>query len=157
MDVKKNYIDTARQYSAPAGNAYRGTFELEVAAGILVDSNKATAIAADDVVMLGILPAGLNIHDALMIINDAFAATSTFDIGFEYVDGVDDSNVPQDADYFTSGLAASTLARTRANNTAVAPVTLPKDAYLIVTNKVAAQDTGSKLSVIVEGILTGHP
>ena len=157
VTVKKDYIDTKRQYSAPAGNAYRGDFNMNLLSGILVESDLATAIGIDDIVKLGILPAGLRIQDALICIYDVFTASSTFTIGFAYVDGVDSTAVPEDADYFTAALAADSASRTAADNTAVAPVTLPKDAYLILTNGIAAQDTDSDVAIFFEGILTGHP
>jgi len=155
--VKKAYIDKARYYSAPSGNAWKAEFKMTTVSGVVQDSDLATALQAADTVKIGVLPAGLRIHDALILIRDAFTATSTFTIGFAYVDGVDDSDVPQDADYFCAALDAATLARARASNTAVAPVTLPKDAYVVITNNTAAQDTDSEVIVIVEGIHTGHP
>ena len=43
--------------------------------------------ATGDVVRFGILPAGIKISDALVIISDAFATSTTYKLGFAYVDG----------------------------------------------------------------------
>ena len=85
----------------PYGNACKHNYTFATdASGVLVGGDQATALIATDVVNLGILPAGLELHDALAIVSDAFTALTTADIGFAYVDGVDDTDVPQDADYF---------------------------------------------------------
>lgn len=154
--VTKNRIRQAPQYSGPSGNKFAKVFRFNVSAsGVCPDSDLATAVQVNDVVRIGILQAGLELHDALAVVSDAFAASTTADIGFAYVDGVDSTAVPQDADYFFAALATSSAGRTRATNTAVAPVVLPKDAYLIVTRKGAADSAMGVLDVIVEGILNG--
>ena len=91
----------------------------------------------------GLLPAGFRLDDALTIVSDAFAASTTAAIGFQY------------ADYFFAALDTATAGRTRANNAAVRPVTLPKDAYLILTRGGAADSAAGILDVIVEGVLMG--
>ena len=155
---KKKYVDTARQYSGPSGNASRMSFKMETtAAGVVVDSDATAALQIGDKVKLGVLPAGMTLMDSLGIVSNAFTALSTGALGFEYVDGVDSTDVPQDADYFNAALALNALGRTRANNNAVTPVTLPKDAYLILTNAGAAMAEAGRLDFIVEGILTGRP
>lgn len=154
--VTKKRLTQAQQFSSCYGNRFAQSFRFETnASGVFVDSSLATAVQVNDVVRIGILPAGLELHDALAVISDAFAATTTADIGFAYVDGVDSTAVPQDADYFFAAVATSAAARTRANNTAVAPLRLPKDAYLILTRKGAADSALGIMDVIVEGILTG--
>lgn len=153
--VTKKLIAKAQQFAAPYGNKFAQVFRYATSAAGVVDSDKATAVAINDVVRIGILPAGLTLHDALAIVSDAFTAATTADIGFEYVDGVDSTAVPQDADYFFAALSTAAAGRTRASNTAVAPVRLPKDAYLIVTRKAAADASAGILDVIVEGILDG--
>lgn len=154
--VTKTRIRQDRQYSGPSGNKFAQVFRFAVnASGVCADSDLATAVKVNDIVRIGVLPAGLEIHDALAIVSDAFAASTTADIGFAYVDGVDSTAVPQDADYFFAALATSSAGRTRATNTAVAPVTLPKDAYLIVTRKGAADSAAGVADIMVEGILNG--
>jgi hypothetical protein len=97
----------------------------------------------------------LEIHDSIQIVSNAFTATSTFDIGFAYVDGVDSTVVPQNAAYFADNLA-TTLGITR-KTAATAPVILPKDAYLVILNNTAAQAEAGVIDVIIDGIWTGIP
>lgn len=154
--VTKNRIRQAKQYSGPSGNKFAQVYRFATnASGVCADGDMATAVQINDVIRVGVLPAGMELHDALAAISDAFAASTTADVGFAYVDGVDSPAVPQDADYFFVALATSAAARTRANNTAVAPVTLPKDAYLILTRKGAADSAVGVVDIIVEGILNG--
>ena len=139
----------------PYGNALRLPYILETdSAGKLKDSNASGALANGDKAVLGLIPAGTLLVDALAIVSDAFTASVTYDVGFEYVDGVDDADVPQDADYFFSALAG-TAGRTRADNTAVKPVVLPKDAYLIATTGGASNASAGRLDIAVEGVLKG--
>lgn len=155
-NVTKKLITKARQFAAPYGNKFAEVFRYATnASGVMVDSDQATAIQVNDVVRLGILPAGLVLHDALLIVSDAFTASTTADVGFAYVDGVDSTAVPQDADYFSAAAATSSQARLRAANVTVAPVRLPKDAYLTLTRKGAADASAGILDIIVEGILDG--
>jgi hypothetical protein len=141
----------------PFGNKTALKFTLETnSSGVIVDSNLATALQVADKVYLGILPAGAELHDALAALSDAFTASVTHDIGFEYVDGVDDTDVPQDADYFFNDLANS-VGRTRANNTGVRPVKLPKEAYLVATVAGAAHASAGVLDIIVDCVLNGLP
>ena len=153
----KKRLNQAQQFTACYGNKFAQVFRFETTAtGVCVDSNQATAVQISDIVRIGILPAGLELHDALAVVSDAFAATTTADLGFAYVDGVDSTAVPQDADYFFAAVSTAAAGRTRANNTAVAPLRLPKDAYLIVTRKGAADSAAGIVDFIVEGILTGN-
>lgn len=153
--ITKNRLPQARQFSAPYGNLFADSFRFAVnASGVALDSNGASAVAINDVVRIGILPAGLSIMDATVAISDAFAASTTADIGFAYVDGVDSTDVPQDADYFFAAQSTATAARARMA-TAVAPVRLPKDAYVILTRKGAADSAAGVLDLIVSGVQEG--
>ena len=153
--VTKKRLTKAQQFTAPYGNKFAQAFRFETnASGVAVDSDLATAVQVNDVVRLGILPAGLELHDALTIVSDAFAALTTADIGFVYTDGVDSTAVPQNAAYFNAALATSSAVRSRATATG-APVRLPKDAYLVLTRKGAADSAAGIADVIVEGILNG--
>lgn len=158
-NVLKTGVTRLRQFSGtPYGNRTALKFKLETnAAGVMVDSDQATALIIGDVVMIGVLPAGFDIHDSLAIVSDAFTAVTTANIGFAYVDGVDDVDVPEDADYFNAALATNALGRTRASNTAVKPVILPKDAYVIITVAGAAHASAGLLDLIIDGIWTGLP
>ena len=156
--VTKKNVRKLQQYAGPQGNAWKDKFNFTTnASGVFVDSDKATAVVQTDVVRIGVLPAGLELHDALAIVSDAFTALTTAKVGFAYVDGVDSADVPQDDDYFFAALATNAQGRTRANNTAVAPVTLPKDAYLILTVAGADHAAAGVLDVIVEGVHKGQP
>lgn len=122
--------------------------------GVAQSSDATAALATSDIVRLGILPAGLRLLDVIATINDAFTASSTFDLGFEYVDGVDSTDVPQDADYFVDGASLASLAVLR-KATTTRPVTLPKDAYLILTNLGANQSAAGVMDIVVVGQAVG--
>lgn len=124
------------------------------ALGALENSDTAAAIASGDKVRVGVIPAGTLLYDSQVIVSTPMSANVTLSIGFEYVDGVDSAIVPQSATYFGTALAASAAARLR-NATANAPVTLPKDAYLILTTGGAANAKASRVDVVLEGISEG--
>ena len=155
--VTKKNIDNLRQIGGtPWGNLTGLEFTFETnASGVWVDSDKATAVAIADVCKVGRLPAGFRLLDAKIVISDAFTANSTFDLGFAYADGVDVTAVPQDADYFFAALDEAVGLTFKTNTTA--PVTLPKDAYLILTNNTAAQAAAGAMNILVYGIMTGCP
>lgn len=143
------------QFTYPAGNktVIRGNFTT-TAAGVAVNSDLATAVQINDVVRIGFLPAGAELNDAQAIVSDAFAATTTADIGFLYADGVDSSAVPQDGAYFFSALATSSTGRTR-STVAKAPVRLPKDAFLTLKRTGAADSAVGIVDVLVDVVLQG--
>lgn len=158
--ITKKQITSQNQHGGvPYGNLTRLPFKFAAnASGYFLDSDTpAAAVGIGDKVRLGILPAGMRLEDMLAIVSDAFTALATAKIGFEYVDGVDVTAVPQDDDYFFAALAYNVVGRTTANNTAVAPLTLPKDAYLILTNQTAALNAVGIIDLLVEGVLTGAP
>lgn len=147
-----------RQFGGvPYGNVSSLAFKLASnASGAAIDSDTTAAIGNGDKVRLGVLPAGMNLQDSLFIVSTAFTALVTANIGFEYVDGVDDANVPQDADYFGAAVTLHTAGRYR-QATTVAPVTLPKDAYLIVTTAGAANAKAAQLDALIVGEQVGAP
>ena len=155
--VTKKSLRQEVSHSGAFGNCWSQIYTFETnSSGIFVSSDLATAVQIGDVVRFGILPAGVRISDALVIISDAFAATTTYKLGFAYVDGVESTAVPQDDDYFiVAGTASSSAARTPSNNTAVRPLTLPKDAYLILTRAGAADSAAGIMDVVVKGTLVG--
>ena len=145
------------QGNAPYSNSYVESFQfITNSSGHFVNSDfPSTAVADGRVVRLGKLPAGLELHSAILTVGDAFTASTTCKIGFAYVDGVDDTNVPQDDDYFI--LATASLASVGvigSNNPAVSRVTLPKDAYLILTNTTLHASAG-RADVTVFGKMRG--
>lgn len=155
--ITKLKVRNEPQWGDACGNAWSGKFRFETnASGYYVNSDTpATAVGIADVVRIGILPAGLDIHESIQIVSDAFTATSTFDIGFAYVDGVDSTAVPQNAAYFANDLA--TTAGITRKTASTAPVVLPKDAYLTILNNTAAQNAVGVIDIIVQGIWTGIP
>jgi hypothetical protein len=124
------------------------------AAGAVINSDSLVAIAANDVVNLGHLPAGFRFVDSFVNVIDGMTATVTGDLGFAYKDGVDDAVVLQDADYFGAGLALATAARLR-NATANPSIVLPKDANLMLTVKTAGNTQVSEIEVVIFGIAEG--
>ncbi|MFI8608513.1 hypothetical protein ACIGFL_09330 [Pseudomonas sp. NPDC077649] len=147
-----------RQFGGAAG-AYGNTttlkFALQTGAnGAALNADSTAAIAAGDVVDLGPLPEGMRLDDMSMLISTGMTATITGSLGFAYADGVDSTEVPQDAAYFGTGLNLATAARLRAA-AAKALVTLPKPARLILTTAVAANAKASKIEVLVSGELQG--
>ena len=143
------------QYAGPSGNksVIRGNFTTN-ASGIAALSDLATAVQVNDVARIGFLPAGTELHSAEALASDAFTAVTTADIGFLYADGVDSTAVPQNAAYFFAALATSAVSRTAATATN-APVKLPKDAYLVLTRKGAADAAAGVLDVRVDCVLQG--
>jgi hypothetical protein len=146
-----------RVTGAPYGNlvALDG-YRLETnASGVVLSSDAGAApLATSDVVRLGLLPAGTRLLDYQGTISDAFTASSTFSLGFAYVDGVDNTAAPQDAAYFASGtsLAATGVFR---KATVTLPVTLPKDAWLILTNAGANQAAVGIAEFVIYGSVVG--
>ena len=120
------------------------------ATGAALNSNSTAALAIADVVTLASLPAGMLLEDAQAIISTAMTASVTGSLGFVYADGVDSADVPQDAAYFGAGLVLSTAARLRATSNK-APVTLPKEANLVLTLAGAANAKASRIDFIVHG------
>ena len=155
--VTKNYVDTLRQIGGvPYGNTTKLLYSLTLnSSGIMVDSDHTDAIQDADTILLGKIPAGATLLDCKAIVSNVGQASTTATIGFAYCDGVDVTAVPEDADYFFAALALDAQSRTAANNLAVAPVTLPKDAYLTFLNNVGAQDEAMQVDIILDVILTG--
>ena len=149
--ITKNYLgNEIRMSGTPDGNAITNLYSLATnSTGAVVDSNVAAGIASGDVVRMGIMPAGMRLDDAKAIVTVGLTATITAKLGFAYVDGVDSTTVPQDDDYFGAGITVAVAGRYAASNTGVRPVTLPKDAYLILTTAVAANVKVSQIDVLV--------
>jgi hypothetical protein len=155
--TKKKVLNQKQFGGTPYGNRTSLEFNLTTnAVGAFTDSDVSTGIASGDKVRLGVLPAGFRFDDSQVIVSDAFSATVTANLGFEYIDGVDSTTVPQSATYFGAALALSAVARLR-NATTNAPVTLPKDAYLILTTGGAANAAVGIADIFIEGVLIGAP
>jgi hypothetical protein len=155
--IKKTSFRVSQFGSVGYGNKASLPFKLETDAnGAAKDANSTTAIGNGDKVILGTLPAGMALQDMLATVSTAFTALVTADIGFEYVDGVDDTTVPQDADYFGNDVAINTAGVYR-KATATAPVVLPKDAYLTLTTAGAANAKAARIDIQIDGELLGAP
>lgn len=155
--ITKKRLNERQFGGVPYGNKTVLAFELATLAnGSAVDADSAAAIGVADVVRLGVLPAGARLNDSQVIISTTFRSGITGKLGFQYVDGVDSAEVPQDDACFGTGIVMSTVARLR-NVVGKAPVTLPKDAYLIYTNGGAANNKVAKLDVLIDVELLGAP
>ena len=139
----------------PYGNLTALHFVLETnAAGAVINSNSAAAVALGDVVCIGTLPAGFKLVDSQVVVQNGLTTDVTGKLGFAYVDGVEGIAIQQDDDYFGAGLVLSAAARLR-NVTTNSAVTLPKDAYLTLTTAGAANAKASRVEVTVYGIAQG--
>lgn len=141
----------------PYGNLSHVSAQLKTnSSGAALGADVTTAIASGDKVRLAQLPAGMTLIDSLMTVSTGFTASVVGKLGFEYVDGVDSSAVPQDDDYFGAAIAINTAGVYRKSAT-TAPVTLPKDAWLILTTGGANNAKVAQADVFVFGELTGNP
>ena len=141
--------------ATPWGNLNALHFILKTGAnGGALDADSNVPLAVGDKVRLGVLPSGSTLVDSAAIVSVGLTATVKGDLGFEYVDGVDDAKVPQDAAYFGAALDLAAAARLR-NVTTKAPVTLPKDAFLVLTTSGAANAKAARVDVVVQAISTG--
>lgn len=129
--------------------SYRATLETG-ATGAALNSNGAAALAIADKVVLQSLPAGMVLEDAQVIVSTAMTAAVTGSLGFEYADGVDSADVPQDAAYFGSGLVLNATGRIRTTSSK-APVRLAKTANLVLTLGGANNAKASRVDFIVHG------
>ncbi len=135
--------------ATPWGNAHGLVYPLATAAnGGAVGADSPAPIASGDKVRLGLIPAGSSLLDSQVIVSTAFTAAVVGNLGFEYADGVDSTAVPQDAAYFGTALVLNATGRLR-NATAKAPITLPKDAWLVLTTAGAANAKAARLDVVL--------
>lgn len=124
------------------------------AAGAALGGDILTPAIQGTKIRLGLLPAGFKLIDSLVVVSVGMTASVTAKIGFEYADGVDVPAVPQDDDYFGAAVNLAATARLR-NATANPVITLPKDAYLILTVGGADNAKASALDVVVLGVPEG--
>lgn len=156
-NVTRKQIKQMRQFGGvPYGNLTVLHFNLTLnSSGVWVDSDQSTAIAASDVLRLGILPAGFQPIESMINVSDVGQASTTFDLGYLYTDGVDVSGAAQDQDGLYDGGALDSQAVLRGPKAGVSPPILAKDAYLTFTNLTDAQDEAMVVDVYVYGILHG--
>ena len=153
--TKKNSDNGVQLGNTPWGNLTALRYTIKTAAnGSVINSDSAAAPAVNDVVNLGHLPSGFRFVDSQVNVVTGMTATLTGDLGFAYKDGVDDTAIPQDADYFGAGLNLATAARLR-NATTNPGVVLPKDAHLTLTVKTVANAKASEIEVVIFGSAEG--
>jgi hypothetical protein len=155
-DYTKKQPRSGKHGATPYGNQVSYAFDFATnASGVPLNSDATAALTASDTIRLGVIPAGTKLLDSIHILSDAFTATATCKLGFAYVDGVDSTAVPQDADYFAAALDLNTVAITRKSNAGARPVTLPKDAYLVLDLDVATLAAAGVLDIVVLGEMVG--
>lgn len=142
--------------TSPYGNSTTQAYQLKAnTGGALANSDSTTAPKAGDVIDLGELLEGWCLTDAQVFITKGLSATITGSLGFVYEDGVDDIDVPQDAEYFIkAGADLATAGRLRADGSDL--VVLPKSARLILTLAGATNAKEADIKVTVTGELTGY-
>lgn len=150
--IKKKFIGE-QQFGGMVTHGNLTTFRAVLqtgADGKVLSADQAVALAIGDKVYLEKLPEGMFLEDAQAIVSTAMTANVTGSLGFEYVDGVDNAAVPQDAAYFGAALNLAAAARLRANG-AKPLVKLPKAAYLVLTIAGAANAKASRIDFTVQG------
>lgn len=150
-NITKNFLlDEKQSTGTPYGTSTTLHYAVTTTpSGAVVGSDSASAVASGDVVRMGIIPAGMRLDEAKVLVSTGWTATMTAKLGFAYVDGVDSTAVPQDDDYFGSGITIAAAGRYAASNTGVRPVVLPKDAHLILTAGVTNNAKASQTDVLV--------
>ncbi len=127
-------------------------YELQTdSSGILVGSSASAALAIADKIRVAFLNDGFEVTDAAALVSTAAGQAATANIGFEYVDGVDDSSYPQSATAFFSALALNSAARTRTTSAKVIRP-LPKPADLTVTIAGAALSSALVAQIVLNGV-----
>ena len=140
--------------NVPYGNVTTLHYPLATnATGVALGSNSNDPLAVGDVVDLGPLPEGMRLDDATVFVLTGMTGSVTGSLGFKYEDGVDSTEVPQDAAYFGTGIALSSAARLRTTGTKL--VALPKPARLILTIAGADNAKASEIGVLVTGVQIG--
>lgn len=140
--------------TVPYGNTTALAFLLATnAAGAVLNSDSTAAVGIADVIDLGPLPEGMRLDDATVLVTTGMTAAITGSLGFVYEDGVNSTEVPQDAAYFGAGIDLAAAGRKRATGSKL--IKLPKPARLILTTAVAANAKVSDIKVLVTGELLG--
>ena len=154
--VTKNQTERNDFNHTPYGNVVALRYTLKTnASGGAIDADSAAALDVADVVNVGILPAGLRIIDSQVVVKTAMTASVTGNLGFAYVDGVNDTSVSQDATYLGTALVLSAAARLR-NVVAKTSVTLQKPAYLTLTVGGAKNVKASEVEITILAIAEGR-
>ena len=141
--------------TAPYGNTTTVGYSLKAnTRGVIANGDSAVNPKVGDVIDLGELLEGFFLTDAQVFIAVGLSTGATGSLGFAYEDGIDDIDVPQDAEYFLkAGANLATAGRLRANGNKL--VVLPKPARLILTLAGADNTKEADIKVTVTGELTG--
>ena len=146
----------------PYGNHLVRPFTLQFGAtGVPVGAMPAVVPAIGDVLVLGALRSGSCLHSAVLLVSQVLPAGVTAKIGFLYADGVDDTVekakfegrpfVPQDDAYFFAAGESLSAQKRKTTDTFKAPVTLPRDASLVLTLAGAVPNAAGRLDVFIHG------
>lgn len=138
-------------FTAPYGNNTVRYHRLSTATtGIIDQGLEKKPIGAGDVVVLGDIPEGMVLTDAIVSVVIGFTGTAS--LGFRYKDGKDHDKIKQNDKYFFDAKDVSAVGVIRADKQTLDK--LPKDAELIMTFA-GANTKQSELRVAVMGELVG--
>ena len=155
-EITNTHVRYVRQPgTAPYGNVYALAFPIFTDdKGVWTDGDSLEPAASGDILRLGIIPAGFRPLEAYVSVNKPIAGLSG-KVGFAYVDGEDDEDVPQKDDAWFTAANCGTEGITRRDGTFPSPY-MPKDSYLILTASGAPSGKGEAWVVLV-GIVEGQP
>lgn len=157
VSLKSAQAPVARIGSTPYGTLNGLPFPIETTSSGAVkgsDASQTGTTGIGDVVRVGVIPAGQRLLDLTATIKTAFTASVTANIGFAYCDGVDSTEVPQNASYFAAAAALSSAAVVR-KTAATTSVTLPKDAFLTLTFAGATNAKAAAAEFVVFSVTEG--
>lgn len=127
----KKFVAGTNQFGgfSPFGNVTALNYSYATnATGVVIGSDTTAPVAIGDIIYVGTAPQGFTFHNIY---------GTNAKVGFEYVNGVDSTELPQNADIKTALL-----------------VPLPKDAHIYVTAN-SAGALNAKYSFALVGELTG--
>lgn len=154
MSVVTIVTPNGGQFGSPYGNLSIFPFALATKAdGSPLNSQYGSPLQNGDQVVLGGIEAGMRLDDAIVNVSAKFSDSVTGTLGFQYADGEDDANVPQDASYFGSfNLAAPAKLRPSVGKK---PLTLAKDANLVLAIGGANNAVAGIVDIAIIGELKG--
>ena len=139
--------------TVPYGNVTTLVYRLTTNAAGAVTPSDADELKDGDVIELGVLPGGLRLDDAQIIVTTGLTAAITGSLGFAYADGEDVAEAPQDDAYFGASLNLVAAGRLRATGSKL--VKLPKPAVLTLKVEGADNAKASEIAVLVSGEIVG--
>lgn len=115
--------------------------------GKWLDGDSMEPAASGDILRLGVIPAGFRPLHAYVSVNKPISGLSG-KVGFEYVDGEDDPDIPQKDDAWFTAADCGSEGITPRDGSLASP-RLPKDSYLILTATGAPSGAGEAWIVLV--------